>query len=86
MEGNGPIQGEAREAGLLVFGEDPVAVDATGARIMGLEPLRIPHLRDGSRFLGHAERERIEQIGEPLESHLHDFAVLERFRVLKQAV
>lgn len=86
MEGNGPIQGEARAAGLLVFGEDPVAVDATGARIMGLEPLRVPHLREGARFLGHAERESIEQIGEPLERHLHDFAVLERFRGWKEAV
>jgi uncharacterized protein (DUF362 family) len=86
MEGNGPIQGDAREAGLLVFGEDPVAVDATGARIMGLEPLRVPHLREGGRFLGHAEMERIEQIGEPLESHVHDFAVLERFRGWKESV
>jgi uncharacterized protein (DUF362 family) len=86
MEGNGPIQGEARRAGVLVFGEDPVAVDATGARIMGIDPLRVPHLRDGNLFLGHAERERIEQIGEPLERHVHDFALLERFRVLKSAV
>jgi hypothetical protein len=42
-------------------------------------------LHEGGRFLGQVEREQIEQIGAPLESHLHDFAVLERFRVLKRA-
>ena len=86
MEGNGPIQGRARRAGVLVLGEHPVAVDATAARIMQLELLRIPHLRDGARFLGHVEPEATKQIGEPLERHLHDFAVLEPFRALKEAV
>ncbi len=40
MEGNGPIQGARKESGLLVLGDDPVAVDATCARIMGLVPAR----------------------------------------------
>ncbi|MEN8185131.1 MAG: hypothetical protein ABFS46_21625, partial [Myxococcota bacterium] len=69
--------------GVVVFGEDPVAVDATGARIMGFDAARIPHLREGGRFLGHVALESIEQVGDRLESHLHDFAVLERFRSLK---
>ena len=38
MEGNGPIQGTPRASGVLVMGDDPVAVDATGARVMGLAP------------------------------------------------
>src|SRR3984885_9589503 len=32
MEGNGPIQGTPKRCGVLVFGDDPVAVDATCCR------------------------------------------------------
>ena len=42
MEGNGPIQGTAKHAGVLVAGRDPVAVDATCCRIMRIDPMRIP--------------------------------------------
>ena len=42
MEGNGPIQGTAKHAGVLVAGKDPVAVDATCCRIMRIDPMRIP--------------------------------------------
>src|SRR5207248_5392024 len=42
MEGDGPLNGTARPAGALVMGADPVAVDATGCRLMGLDPHRVP--------------------------------------------
>src|SRR5262245_66568541 len=29
MEGNGPLQGQAKQSGVLILGEDLVAVDAT---------------------------------------------------------
>ncbi|MDF1501891.1 DUF362 domain-containing protein [Roseisolibacter sp. H3M3-2] len=83
MEGNGPIQGTARRSGLLAFGEDPVAVDATCARLMTLEPSRIGYLADAGAFLGNVEAERIEQVGETLERFRQDFAVLDQFRDLK---
>jgi uncharacterized protein (DUF362 family) len=35
MEGNGPLQGTARELGKIVLADDPVAADATCARLMG---------------------------------------------------
>ena len=41
MEGNGPIQGQAKEMGALVFGGDLLAVDATCCRLMGLDPAKI---------------------------------------------
>ena len=44
MEGNGPIQGNPRPLGVVVAGADPVAVDATCCRIMGLDPQRIGYL------------------------------------------
>lgn len=45
MEGNGPILGQRRQMGLLVGGRDPVTVDATCCRLMGIEPGRIKYLR-----------------------------------------
>ncbi len=44
MEGNGPIQGSPKPAGVLVAGSDPAAVDATCCRIMGIDPLKLPYL------------------------------------------
>src|SRR5262249_30258069 len=37
MEGNGPIQGVSKSAGVLVAGSDVVAVDATCCRIMQID-------------------------------------------------
>ena len=44
MEGNGPLQGTARELGKIVLADDPVAADATCARLMGFDPLPGPAL------------------------------------------
>ena len=49
MEGNGPIQGTAKHVGVLVAGGDPVAVDATCCRIMGIDPMRIRYLQLAAR-------------------------------------
>ena len=38
MEGDGPILGSPKQMGLVIVGTNPTAVDATIARIMGLEP------------------------------------------------
>jgi uncharacterized protein (DUF362 family) len=84
MEGNGPIQGEARRCGAIVFGEDPVAVDATAARLMTIDPRRVTHLAEAGRFLGHLAEERIDQIGEPLDRLRQDFRVLPSFAALKR--
>jgi uncharacterized protein (DUF362 family) len=85
MEGNGPIQGTPRRSGLLAFGEDPVAVDATCARLMTLEPWKVQYLADAEPFLGNIAEERIDQVGEDLEGLRQDYAVLEQFRTLKPA-
>jgi len=64
MEGNGPIQGEPRAAGVVVIGDDFPAVDATCARLMGVAPERIEQLRLAGGFLGNTAEERIEVLGE----------------------
>lgn len=77
MEGDGPIRGIARRSGLLLFGADPVAVDATGARLMGIEPRRLAHLVEADRFLGNLDRERIEQRGEDVDAYAQEYALIE---------
>src|SRR6516165_12666119 len=54
MEGPGPLNGAARTLETIVLAGDPVAADATCARLMGFEPDRIAHIREGSRFLGNS--------------------------------
>ena len=86
MEGNGPLQGQARHCGVLIFGTDPVAVDATSARLMKVEPRKIQYLSQAGEFLGNIAYEKIEQIGEKLETFEQDFKVLESFRDLKSLI
>ena len=83
MEGNGPIDGTPVGAGVLVFGTDPVATDATAARLMGLDPGRMRYLRDAGRFLGQADLERIEQVGEDPGRSATPFALLPAFEHLR---
>jgi len=83
MEGNGPIQGTARPTGVLVFGADPVAVDALSASIMGLEPTRVTYLAEAGEFMGNAELERVEQRGEDPERLRQEYRLLDPFRELR---
>ncbi len=83
MEGNGPIQGEARAAGVLVVGDDFPAVDATCARIMGVDPARVEHLRWAGGFLGNIEAARIEQLAEDPLRFRQDFALAPGFAHLR---
>ena len=82
MEGNGPLQGTARGLGKIVLADDPVAADATCARLMGLDPLRVQHLSDGGRFLGNLNSNRIMMLGERVEPPARPFSVLPDFEYL----
>lgn len=62
MEGNGPLVGTARRLDRIVLADDPVAADATCARLMGLLPERIPHITETAKFLGNMAPCRIEHI------------------------
>ena len=66
MEGDGPIMGTPRPLGALIMGPDVVSVDATCARVMGIDPARVPYLAEAGRFLGHIAESAIEMRGEPL--------------------
>jgi uncharacterized protein (DUF362 family) len=82
MEGNGPIQGRPKATGLLVFGNDPVAVDATCCRVMGLRPEGVRYLAQAGTLLGHVKSDKIQQVGERIESVRQAFEVLPAFRQL----
>ena len=82
MEGNGPLQGTARELRKIVLADDPVAADATCARLMGFDPLRVQHLSEGGRFLGNLGVDRITMLAESLEAPIRPFAVLPDFHYL----
>ena len=66
MEGNGPLAGTSRRMDRIVLSDDPVAADATCARLMGLVPERIPHITETAKFLGNILPDRINQLAEPL--------------------
>ena len=83
MEGNGPIQGAPKHAGVLIFGDDMVAVDATAARLMNIDPQQVPYLEKAGQFLGNVVREKIVQIGENLDVFQQDFRVIPSFQHLK---
>jgi uncharacterized protein (DUF362 family) len=84
MEGNGPIQGTPKPAGVLVMGSDLVAVDATCCRIMGIDPEKVDYLRMAAN-LGHVLADRIEQRGESIASVRTDFALIEEYQHLRLA-
>ena len=85
MEGDGPIMGKPRQTGFLAMGSDLVAVDATCARIIGLDPAKIPYLMEASRFLGHLNPSRIDQRGEDPARYRTRFDVLPHFKALQLA-
>jgi len=83
MEGNGPLQGQAKQSGVLILGDDLVAVDAIAARLMTIEPRKIEYLEIADRFLGNISHERIELVGERLEPFQQNYRVIENFQELK---
>lgn len=46
-EGNGPISPSEIRAGVILVGDDPVALDALACATMGFDPSRLPLLRGG---------------------------------------
>jgi uncharacterized protein (DUF362 family) len=68
MEGDGPIMGTPKQAGVLVMGKNLPAVDATCCRIMGIDPYRITYLEKADQWLGPIRDSLIEQRGETWRS------------------
>ena len=74
LEGNGPKSGNPKEMGLVLASGDPVALDATAARIMGFDPREIEHLVLCEKHgLGTIAAEQIAVNGESIESQRTPF-------------
>jgi uncharacterized protein (DUF362 family) len=77
MEGDGPIMGPPRHAGVIVMGSNLPAVDATAARLMGINPLRVAYLAWASGRLGPIAERHITQRGEPIAPLIQNFQLLD---------
>jgi uncharacterized protein (DUF362 family) len=57
MEGMGPAYGRRKKMGVIIAGNDALSADAVAARLMGLNPLAIPHLKlSAEKGLGEVRR------------------------------
>lgn len=82
MEGNGPIQGTPKKAGVIVMGRDLVAVDATCCRVMGIAPEKLEFLQL-SAGLGWVEAEHIQQRGENVDTVKSRFELMPMWRAIQ---
>lgn len=82
MEGNGPLNGTPRPLGRVVLADDPVAADAICAQLMGLDPEKVAHIREGSKFLGNSSLHLIDAVGEPARPPASPFQVVREFEYL----
>ena len=73
MEGDGPLMGPPREAGVVVVGRSLPAVDATCCELMAIPPERVRHLRT---FRGQFSRRTM--VGERLADHRQVFELDDR--------
>ncbi len=69
MEGDGPAtSGKLRELGLLLAGDDCVALDSVMAKIMGIQPCDVLTTKEAAqRGLGRADLGSIKILGEQIE-------------------
>ncbi|MBU3911635.1 MAG: DUF362 domain-containing protein [Candidatus Omnitrophica bacterium] len=71
MHGNGPASGTLRDVGLLIAGEDSVAVDSVFSGLIGIDPFKIATIKQAAkRSLGQADLKDIEIVGESLEKNM----------------
>jgi uncharacterized protein (DUF362 family) len=77
MEGNGPIQGTTKHAGVLIAGRNMIAVDATCCHLMGINAHKIGYLR-----LAGIDAITIRQLGEDPSALQSSFQLMDHMRDL----
>ena len=76
VEGWGAFYGEPVSMDLVIAGKDAVAVDATGTRVMGLEPSFYGVIRACAESgLGTYKADEIEVVGDSIESVMRQFDI-----------
>jgi uncharacterized protein (DUF362 family) len=67
MEGKGPVDGTPVKMDLILASRDVVAADATGCRVMGIDPHDVSHIRRANvKGLGNIDN--IQIIGDKIEN------------------
>jgi uncharacterized protein (DUF362 family)/Pyruvate/2-oxoacid:ferredoxin oxidoreductase delta subunit len=80
MEGNGPGSGDPRDIGLVLAGQDPVALDVVSGTIVGADPALLYIVRAAAEAgTGETRLDRITIHGEPLAD-----VIVEGFRLPPQ--
>lgn len=65
MDGPGPIRGRARPLGWLISGTDPIAIETVCARLVDIEPEKIPVIQAAKRLnFGCADFDKIKILGD----------------------
>jgi uncharacterized protein (DUF362 family) len=72
MEGKGPSRGSPVKMDTIIAGKNPVATDATAARVMGFNPWLIPQIRMAYED-GLGEIDNIEILGDGIEAAKRTF-------------
>jgi uncharacterized protein (DUF362 family) len=72
MEGKGPVDGTPVKMDLIIASKDVVAADATGTRVMGIDPHNVSHIRRANQK-GIGNIDNIEIVGEKLEAVARSF-------------
>ena len=67
MEGNGPGSGDPRRIGLVLAGQDPVALDVVSGKILGADPALLYIIRAAAAArIGETRLDKISVLGEAL--------------------
>jgi uncharacterized protein (DUF362 family) len=80
MEGDGPIMGHPRPLGFVAMSTDLVAVDATCARVIGLDPEKLDYLSRAAGVLGNTDISVIDHRGEDPSRYATTFDVIDSFK------
>lgn len=76
LEGDGPNvpRGNPKPLGIILAGEDGLAVDAVSCTIIGIDPWDVTHLRlAAENGLGTIDLDEINVLGEPVEKIMNPF-------------
>ncbi len=73
MEGDGPINGTAKNANFMVVGTDLASVDATCARTMHFVAEDLPYIRVAGEVIGNISLSQIDIIGAPIQTVAQEF-------------
>jgi uncharacterized protein (DUF362 family) len=84
MEGDGPIMGTPIQSNVVVIGKNLPAVDATCARIMGIDPKKISYLKHSSGRIGSIKESNIDQHGENIQSVRRNYQLLDYIPAQKE--